>query len=211
MNAMKNLLTKSALDRRAFLLGIAPVCAATCLGPTCLQVAGAFAQTDDQTAPDVHKFDKPFPRELTIQQFFDAEYKSYIPLAKALKKEMGDEKLIRFIKDLTEKQMFELGQKQAEQGGDNSFGSFVGRLKRLDPIVTMDIVEESDSVFEIKVTECVFAETFLKSDAGDIGFAAVCYGDYAWPRGYNGKMKMIRDKTLMEGHSCCNHRYVLEA
>jgi hypothetical protein len=176
-----------------------------------LQVAGAFAQTKDETAPDVHKFDKPFPRELTVRQFFDAEYRYYIPLAKALKEEMGDEKLIQLIKDMTEKQMFELGQKQAERSGDNSFGSFVDRLKSLDPVVTMEFVEDTDSVFEIKVSECVIAETFLKNDAGDIGFAAVCHGDYAWPRGYNSKMRMIRDKTLMQGHSCCNHRYVLEA
>jgi len=27
---------------------------------------------------------------------------------------------------------------------------------------------------------------------------------------FNPKLKMIRSKTLMQGHDCCNHRYVVE-
>jgi hypothetical protein len=73
-----------------------------------------------------------------------------------------------------------------------------------------EIVEDTDQALELKVKECIFAETFLKASAGDIGFAFICYGDYAWPRAFNPKIKMIRDKTLMQGHDCCNHRYVLE-
>ena len=74
----------------------------------------------------------------------------------------------------------------------------------------MGIVEDTESAFEIKVSECLWAETFRAQDAGDIGFAWICYADYSWPQGFNPKLKMIRDKTLMEGHEYCNHRYVIE-
>lgn len=53
----------------------------------------------------------------------------------------------------------------------------------------------------------VFADTFLHFKAGDIGYAKICWGDYAWAKGYHTNIVLTRDKTLMEGHSCCNHRY----
>jgi hypothetical protein len=74
-------------------------------------------------------------------------------------------------------------------------------------VLTMEIVEDTERAFEIKVTECIHADAFLHYEAGDIGFAKVCYGDYAWAEGYHPKIRLTRDKTLMEGHSYCNHRY----
>ncbi len=74
----------------------------------------------------------------------------------------------------------------------------------------MTIVEDTETAFALRVTECIWADTFLKEDAGDIGFALICHGDYAWPQGFNPKIRMIRDKTLMQGDSYCNHRYVFE-
>ena len=76
--------------------------------------------------------------------------------------------------------------------------------------MTFDIVEDTDTAFEMKVTECLTASTFLSLDAGYIGYAGVCWGDYAWAEGFNPKIKLIRDKTLMQGHAFCNHRYVME-
>ena len=72
----------------------------------------------------------------------------------------------------------------------------------------MEIVEDTEKAFELKITECIWASTFLNAKAGDIGYASVCFGDYAWAEGFNPKIKMIRDKTLMQGHELCNHRYV---
>lgn len=74
--------------------------------------------------------------------------------------------------------------------------------------LTKEIVEDTEKAFELKVTECIWADTFLRAKAGDIGYAWVCWGDYSWAEGFNPKVKMIRDKTLMQGHDCCNHRYV---
>lgn len=64
---------------------------------------------------------------------------------------------------------------------------------------------------ELKVSECLWAKTFRGAEAGDLGNALVCDSDYAAAEGFNPKMRMIRSKTLMQGHDCCNHRYVLEA
>jgi hypothetical protein len=75
-------------------------------------------------------------------------------------------------------------------------------------ILTFNIVEDTNTAFEIHVTECLSASTFLAREAGDIGHAFICWGDYAWAEGFNPKIKLVRDKTLMQGHDCCNHRYI---
>jgi hypothetical protein len=74
--------------------------------------------------------------------------------------------------------------------------------------MSYDIVEDTEEAFEIKVTECLTEDIFRELDAADIGYACVCHADYALPVAFNPKIKMVRDKTLMEGHDCCNHRYI---
>ncbi len=71
----------------------------------------------------------------------------------------------------------------------------------------MDVVEFSEDVCELNVTECLWADTFKRSDAADIGYAAVCFADYTSITAFNPDFEMVRDKTLMQGHDCCNHRY----
>ena len=58
--------------------------------------------------------------------------------------------------------------------------------------------------FEINVTECLLAEPMLELDAGKIGNAWLCDEDYGYARGFNPRITLIRDKTLMLGDSCCN-------
>jgi hypothetical protein len=43
---------------------------------------------------------------------------------------------------------------------------------------------------------------------GEIGHAALCNMDYYWPPAFNKDFKMERTKTLMQGHDCCDHRYI---
>jgi hypothetical protein len=111
-------------------------------------------------------------------------------------------------------EMFKFGQRQAKKSSDNSFQTYIADFKEpgaYKNTLTKTIVEDTEKAFELKVTECIWAKTFLDAGAGNIGYASVCYGDYSWPQGFNPKIKMIRDKTLMQGHDCCNHRYILES
>ena len=78
-------------------------------------------------------------------------------------------------------------------------------------VVSLDIAENTDSVFEVKINECLWAKTFQENNASDIGFSCICYPDFAAAQAFNPKMKLIRTKTLMQGHDCCNHRWIMEA
>ena len=64
-------------------------------------------------------------------------------------------------------------------------------------------------LLEMKITECLTEMIFREADALDLGYACVCHADFGLPEGLDINIKLIRDKTLMQGHNCCNHRYVL--
>ncbi len=94
--------------------------------------------------------------------------------------------------------------------GKSDFKSYISifRDPRMLASLSMEIIQDTDTVFEIKVTDCLSAESFLPHKAGDIGYAAVCWGDYIWASGFNPKIKLIRDKTIMQGDGYCNHKYI---
>jgi hypothetical protein len=77
-------------------------------------------------------------------------------------------------------------------------------------VLTYTIVEDTEKVFEKRITECLFAKTFREADASDIGYATQCYGDYGRAEGFNPKIRLTLTKTLMQGDDYCNHRWVWE-
>lgn len=203
------------IPRRKFLGGIATACALPCLGmQSLLAMSSHFENRGDQDPDEepISTFDKPFPRKLTYSQVYNMRYSEFINLAKALIKEMGKEKLIEFLKEKTKKEMFAYGASQAKKAEDNSLNSYVEQFRgdNYKDLITTEFVTDNETTFELKVSECIWATTFKKNDAADIGFAAVCYGDYWWPKGFNAEIKFERDKTLMQGHDCCNHKYFVE-
>lgn len=63
---------------------------------------------------------------------------------------------------------------------------------------------------QIKVTRCIWADEYLKHNAGDVGFAFSCCWDYGFCQGLNPAMRFTRTKTLMHGDDCCDHTYDLK-
>ena len=206
---MKDLFNAKIVTRRGFLSGLAPFCALTCLG---MNKAEAWDFSDGRSVQESagHKFDKPYRRQLTARQVSDLRYRNFILLAKDLEKEMGKEALIEFLEKRTLAQLLAQGKSYAKRSSDTSFRTFSNIFKNpgMQATLTMEIIEDTDTVFEVKVTECLVGDTFLRAKAGEIGNAAVCIGDYTFAEGFNPKIKMIRDKTLTLGHAYCNHRYV---
>jgi hypothetical protein len=194
--------------RRHFLTRVVPACALTCLGAKSL-FARALAEESEDAAKVVHTFDAPFDTDLTYRQFFASKYRDYIELVKELEKEWGRERTIEFLEKITTAKMTAFGKSQAGGVPENNFEAYVGQFREgYANMLTKEVVEDTDTAFELKVTECIWADTFLRADAGHIGYAAVCWGDYAWAESFNEKIVMVRDKTLMQGHDRCNHRYL---
>ena len=203
-------LEKKQSSRRNFLIKAVPVCAVSCLA-----ASKVFAKSPIMAKflleQEEHKFDKKLPGpDMTYRRFAAIRHRSFIRFARFLQKEMGEERVIELIKKETEQRLNAQAKRDLERLGKSDFKSYISIFR--DPgmlaSLTMEIIEDTDKVFEIRVTDCMAAESFLPHKAGDIGYAAVCWGDYNWATDFNPKIKLIRDKTLMQGHDCCNHKYI---
>jgi hypothetical protein len=206
--------TSPLIDRRLFLTRIVPAGTAFCFGCSKL-FALVQSQEETKKAPVKHKFQEK--ADLTFEQIFRFAFAGYIARLAVLAEDIGKDKFIDLLKKSTTK----VTEKNVKEGlknlPNNDFATLKGIFKNnpmFDKTLTFKIVEDTDSAFELKVTECLWAKTVLGfgvPNAGDFGFAAICYGDYASARAFNPKLRMVRDKTLMQGHECCNHRYIFEA
>ena len=199
---------KSGNSRRQFITKSVPACALTCLlGKEVFALTKSISTLDQQESG--HKFDQNYDKQLTFREFMRTRYGEAISLMKSLEKEMGKEKAIEFLKKTTTENWLKRGIAQSDRSPDNSLNTYVEQFRGgYENTLTKEVVEDSEKAFELKVTECIWASTFLEANMGEFGYAWVCWGDYAWTRGFNPKIKLVGDKTLMQGHDYCNHRYI---
>jgi hypothetical protein len=202
--------------RREFLQAVFPFGAFLCFGGTVL----SFAQEKEKKQPSAeplamkHKF--LMSANVTFEDMFNFAYRdSFIPLMLVLAQAGGREKFVEILKKGASEAASRGVQNAVKSLPKRDLAAFASPLKNPDHfwknVLTFSIVEDSPKAFEVKVTECLWAKTFRGMNAADIGFATVCFPDYATAVSFNPKLKMIRSKTLMQGHDCCNHRYVMEA
>lgn len=199
-------------SRRRFLTNALPAGTLLCLGCPALSALG-IAQANAQAPSPKHKFTED--SKMSFEQVYKFAYKDgFIPLLKTLANDIGKEKFIEMLKKAASEVGIEQTKKYAQKLAVKNPSTFVAPLK--DPgalvkhVLTCEVVEDTEKAAEMKVTECLWAKTFREAEAADIGYATICHGDYAAAAAFNPKMKMIRTKTLMQGHDCCNHRYVME-
>ncbi len=197
------------INRRNFLTRVVPACAVGCVG-ICAAVSCAEPVADSPPDPEKHKFDTEFPYPMTLRQYMSRQLTKVTEPLKAIASEIGEEKLVRILHDHSMQTGAAQGEYLAKQFPDRDFASYCDQFKsnRMQSIITYDIIEDTATAFEMKVTECVMVQPMLDLDAGKIGNALLCDGDYGNAHGFNPKIKLIRDKTLMLGDSYCNHRYV---
>lgn len=200
---------RGTIGRRELLVKSAPACALACVGlGNVRSLAAALTASSFQ---ETHKFDKPLDREFTIRQLAQASNRSLFEMIRTLQREMKEGEVVRLLKLSSD----EIGRQQAKAHAqavpDTSFESFVSTFRQMasGSTLTAEVVEDTEKAFELRVSECVLEAVFREAGlAGEVGHAAVCNMDYTWPTAFNPAFKMERSKTLMQGHDCCNHRYL---
>jgi hypothetical protein len=183
----------------------------------CISGTGLFAALETgssaQNSGEKHKFLEI--AELNYAQIFDFAFAGFfLPIIQNLGSEMDKVEYIEALKKAAQSAGMRSGQFMAKRSPEISLAAYTEVMRNPDPfwqhVLTAEIVEDKEKSFEIKVTECLWAKTFRDARAGDIGYATICFQDYAMCQGFSPKLKMIRDKTLMQGHEYCNHRWVWE-
>jgi hypothetical protein len=191
-------------SRREFFNQVLPACALFCVGIYPSNTAENLSLTD--------KFEKDLPFKMTIRSYFQRLAKRRIDMLKAIGEDIGEERLIKILSKMAYNNGVNLGKNLAMRLGKNDFHSYNERFRDKDhalhELTELEIVENSETAFEVKVTRCVIVEPFIKAGVGKYANAELCDEDYGHAQGFNSKIKLVRDKTLTLGHDCCNHRYI---
>ena len=191
------------LDRRELVAGLCAVGSVACLG-----CARALSAADEADAP-AHKF--AADSGMTFDEVYQFAYlRGFIPTMRVLAEKVG----VETIQEAASESVRLEAPKWFGALPARDMAAWIAVLRNPDPVMdhalTMEVVDESDTAVEVRVTECLWAKTFRDAGAADIGYACICHPDFAMAEAFNPDMRMIRDKTLMQGHSHCNHRWVMK-
>lgn len=167
-------------------------------------------EKDLKNVPLIDKINMKF--DISYLQFLRMVFADrFIPIVKEMKKILGEQKLVAILQqaccDVAENRVKQLNAK-------NDFETFKAPIKSNDGFyqhtTTYEIIEDNPGVLEIRVIECLWADIFREAGEAELGYASLCHQDFIAATAFTPKLKLIRDKTLMQGHDCCNHRWVME-
>ena len=196
--------------RRDFLLRFLSAGAFLGLGCSRFPAPGA-AQGAPVSVENKHKFLED--AGMSFQDVYAFTFKRYfIPVLQGLGPYFKDGDLIDVLKASIDDLVMKEGQAGAKKRPQNDFAAFKAEALKSDRfwdhVLTFDVVEEADKALEFRVRECLWAKTFREAGAEDIGYATICYPDFASARAFNARIELLRTKTLMQGDDCCDHRWV---
>lgn len=143
--------------------------------------------------------------KLTYEELFKEKYDHYIDMMEQIGEQVGREKLIDLLENSIEKIK---GVKPNVTS--NSLQDFIDPILSSEMIKNVVDVEDkkyTKYVCELKVHNCLWANTFKAKNAGDIGHASRCHGDFAEIEAFNPDLELVREKTLMQGKDSCHMWY----
>ena len=190
-------------DRRQFIAALVPFCSMTCLG---LGEVAAFGQTQKNPPQQEvkHKFQTAWGH--TYEEAFRWRYGYYIDIMEGFAKYLGRKKLIEMIKRAVDASY----PVNPNPDPDFSFPEWLQGDDYFANMMTWKVIERTDTAYEMKVSECLWAKIFQERKAADIGYATVCHGDFASPKVAHPNITLRRTKTIMEGHGFCDHRWTYQ-
>jgi hypothetical protein len=162
----------------------------------------------------LHKFDQK--HDITYGQYIKVCMSGEVSLQRELERALGKEKAQSILKNWAIKRTTEAIRESLDASGtkiqtfedfkrymDESWGS----EHALKSHTCETINNKSDRV-TYKVTECIWAKAMRELDAADLGLLTMCDIDFIAASIYHPNIKLIREKTLMNGDDCCDFTYV---
>ena len=154
---------------------------------------------------------------MTIEQVFRFSFENGIPILQTLAKDIGREKFLEMLRKAANENAVQFVKTATKDFPKRDFAAFVDWNINImnsfpyNKAVTFEIVEKTDKVFEVRITECLVAKILREMNAADIGYVTMCDPDGASPREFNPKIKAANPKNLMKGDDVCIGRFVFEA
>jgi len=201
-----------AASRRQFLKNVLPVGTMFCLGCSNLF---ALSQVNEQSEVKTAKHKFMEDSGMSYKEVHELAFRRVlIPILQNLANSTGKDELIEMLMKASSEASVHRGENWAKNVPESDLSTFTANFKKpsrfWEHTCTYEILEYTEKVVAVKYTECICATVFREANASDIGYAAICHGDFAVAQAFNPKIKLTRTKTLMQGNDCCNHRYIWE-
>jgi hypothetical protein len=96
-----------------------------------------------------------------------------------------------------------------EPGGVTSMAGFIKlyELWTADDALEMKVLHADEERFDFDITRCRYAETYREMGLGAIGHVMSCNRDGTFCQGYDARITLVREQTIMQGAPCCTFRY----
>jgi hypothetical protein len=133
------------------------------------------------------------------------------PVIRAFQEEFGEEQTNELVRKVMVGIATEQGRELAERvKGENlqEFADSKGAWRKNGALET-DEIEKKPDRYEFDVTRCRYAEMYHEIGYGDLGGILSCARDFAFSEGFNPKINLRRDHTIMGGDEFCDFRYDL--
>lgn len=135
------------------------------------------------------------------------------PIYEALKDELGAEAAQRIIGKAVVEAAIAAGQAYAAAQADGQ--ADLARFHTLLPQWTsggaleIEMVEETEAAVAYNVVRCRYAEMYREMGLAEIGHLLSCGRDGTFCKGFNPRIELERNQTIMEGASHCDFRYTM--
>lgn len=143
----------------------------------------------------------------------EVEARLVAPLAEALAKEFGGDKVLRVIREAVVEIARRHGAELARAMGGNSLSKFRESLVHWTrgKALEVEVVAAGEDVFAFNVTRCRYAEMYRELGIPMLGPILSCSRDFALIEGFNARIRLTRTQTIMEGAPFCDFRYKIKA
>ena len=142
----------------------------------CLGAGNILASGDDDPAEAVPGVNYKFLKDshMTYEDVFKFTYASwFIITMKVLAEDMGEDTLNEMLKKASSETARRIAARLWTKLPNNSLSAFARLFEKPSHILengaNYEIVENSGSILELKVTECLWAKVFRDADAARIG------------------------------------------
>jgi len=187
-----------------------------CLGCGNL-LAVESGQEAQKAAEKKHKFQED--SGMTIEGILKYANETYVPILQSLANDVGREKFLDMLRKASVENITQLVSAIAKDFPNRDLAAFADMMNIIvfnsfptNKMLTFEIVQKTDKVFEVKATECLAAKLFREMKAEDIGTSVFCYPwcDNPISQAFNPKIRGTLPKNLMKGDEVCIARFVWE-
>ncbi len=151
------------------------------------------------------------PKELNRIEKRAIEALAIAPIIRAVSKRIGREEALSILKEVNQQEAFERGQNIARTEGQNGIKELVDEVAGWGDGGTweMDVLEQTPTTYFFNVLRCPYYEKYRELGLDEFGVGFSCCRDEPYARGFNARLKLVRNKTIMEGADYCDFRYYL--